>query len=217
MKKSSFVDRLLILAELINPNTRNKEKKLSEITGEKESTIKNWLFNNKKPPRTKRLSVSDKLGVSEACLFDDSENIEHPVAIYDDNAKCYLVPKINELDILKINNIDSPLLVSDRMPVKLKDDIEKSVKDISQTYCAELKNIDFPPFILEGSYVFFNATAQKKDGIFCFYYDKSQSVEIAKLMMLDSRISLVTKNASIIKKPITNRILPIILTISTEY
>ena len=217
MKKSPFVDKLINLAEQISPTIRNKEKRLSEITGEKESTIKNWLFNNKKPPKTKRLSVSDKLGVSESFLFDESNNIEHPIAIYDKKAQYYLVPKIKELDIVKISDTHSPLVVSDRMPIKLKNVVEESVTDISKTYCTELKNIDFSPFILEGSYVFFNATAHKKDGIFCFYYDKSLSIQITKLMMMDSKISLVTKNASIIKKPCLNRILPIILTISTEY
>jgi hypothetical protein len=109
---------------------------IENTTGEKDTTIKNWLFNAKIPRQSKRISIADSLGVSEEYLFDDN------IDIYDirkpelsHSEECYYVPFFDYKNIFNLTkNKIQP--VGQRLPIMIPtmdELVEKYGKNIFAT------------------------------------------------------------------------------------
>jgi len=144
-KYTKFIKRALELSELILPEVKNKEKRLAIISREKESTVKNWIFHGKLPVSGKRLNISDSFGVSEQTLFEEPEEKSIPVAVYNNELNCYLIPQIDETGLERLALALPPLRITSRVPLKLEALLKDEVIDPHMTYCIDVVRLTFPP------------------------------------------------------------------------
>ncbi|WP_146152198.1 helix-turn-helix domain-containing protein, partial [Photobacterium phosphoreum] len=164
--KNKFAKRVTELAKMLLPESKNKQVSLAELTGEKESTVRNWLFNDKKPSASKRLRISDSLGVSICYLFNDGD-FSYPVTVYDKNTDSYSVPEIDEINLFqRFTKNNYPVVVYNRNNVNISCNITNNVERIDETYCFKSNSLEFNPFISKGDIVFINLTANKINGLF---------------------------------------------------
>jgi hypothetical protein len=210
---TSFIKKALELSEKLRPEIKSKEKRLAAISGEKESTVKNWLFHNKLPVSSKRLSLSDKFGVSETYLFSESSETNIPLAVNNKELSCYLVPQIEEINLSKLFLKSSPLVILDRIPLKINKFVDDDIMDPNSLYCFEAFKINFPPFITTTDIVFINPTAPFKNNTFCLYR-ATACIEIVQVHASNNNYVMYTKKG---EKLLTDNkccIIPILLTIS---
>ncbi|MBX9703178.1 MAG: hypothetical protein K2X39_03400, partial [Silvanigrellaceae bacterium] len=120
---------------------------ISNITNEKDSTTKNWLFNGKIPREYKRLSISDALGVSEDYLFNDNievTDIKKPEIVKREG--CYLVPFIEAKDIFYVKNANN-FPITKRIPIMLPS-FDKIIDQYGKNiYATKIIDSNFQPYI----------------------------------------------------------------------
>ncbi|WP_416414342.1 hypothetical protein [Pantoea sp. App145] len=216
IKRTQFIKKALELSELILPEIRSKEKRLALISGEKETTVKNWIFHDKIPVSSKRLHISDSFGVSEQSLFDLSEKHSIPVAVFNRELNCYLIPQIDESGLERLLSATPPLIATERVPLKLQDFLKDDIAIPHLTYCINVVKLVFPPFILESDIIFINHTASRKGNIFCVYTSGSQ-VQIVKIKCSDGRFILINKEGCEVRIEENSFVAPVILTLSRGY
>ncbi|WP_235424053.1 hypothetical protein [Citrobacter koseri] len=213
--ETGFINKLLILSEALRPGVRSKENRVAEITGEKPSAVRNWLFNQNIPPDKKKLRIADRLGVSKEFLFDnEKETVEAPIAVYDPSINAFLIPMVSESNLhLALENLQTP--VDERLVLSVTKSIQDGISDIEKTYSVIVENISFPPFIVAGDTLIFNQTSLKKDGGFCLYINKP-SMEIVTFNDNDDEESTIIDSIGNVRKINRDALLvPILLTISS--
>ncbi len=215
-KYTQFIRKALEISELILPDIKSKEKRLAMISGEKESTVKNWIFHNKIPSPAKRLHISDNFGLSEISLFDNTNENSIPIAVYNEELLCYLVPQIEESSLDKLSVAQPPLVISGRIPLKSQILLKDEIVSPHMTYCLEVIHLSFPPFITTNDIIFINHTASKKNDIFCVY-KKEDKIQIVKLQNISGNYIMYNKDGEKIRKEKNAFIAPIILTLSKSY
>lgn len=204
-----FINKMIALSEQLLPDIKNKEKRIAKICGENESTVKNWLFHDRTPPAKKRMIIADKFGVSEEFLFGETDILSIPCALYKSDMDIWLIPRIKQSDIKKLEELCS-LYVLERLPLKISKKINQQLVNPENTYCIEIEDIDFPPFLVKNDYVFINNTALKKEGIFCFYL-RNHNMEIVRLTNWGDNKEMSTKTGKRINYERNSTIIPIIL------
>jgi hypothetical protein len=211
-----FINILLELSEKLLPEIRSKEKRLSLISGEKVSTVKNWLFHNKIPVSTKRLTLSDRFGISEESLFSNNQEISIPVSVYSNELKCYVVPQIDETDINKMLHNEPPLPAIDRIPLKLNSLECYGTPGLYNTYCIKVVRLSFPPFISPDDFIFINPSVPYKNNTFCIYKTPT-NIEIVKIKTTKNEHVTYNKlgNECIANK--NSSIIPILFVLSGRY
>lgn len=210
-----FIDKLLFLSEVLRPGMRSKENRVAEITGEKPSAVRNWLFNQNTPPEKKKLRIADRLGVSKEYLFDSNrEALEAPRTVYDPSISAFHIPMVHEADLLSaLDNSQTP--VNERLVISLTESIISGIEKIEKTYSVRVQNINFPPFIVSGDTLIFNETTIKRDGGFCLYI-KKPSIEIVEFNENEDDVPTITDSLGNIRRIHSDAILvPVILTISS--
>ncbi|MBK2124557.1 hypothetical protein [Fangia hongkongensis] len=107
---------------------------------EKDTTIKNWLFNAKLPRKPKRIQIADALGVSEEYLFDDSIDVQDVRApeIYQ-SEECYYIPFIQRDNVFSFES-NRPQVVERRLPVMLPIMAELVEKYGKYIFATQIKN-----------------------------------------------------------------------------
>ncbi|ELQ9312402.1 hypothetical protein R3D73_005460 [Serratia marcescens] len=215
-KYTQFIKKALEISELILPDIKSKEKRLAMISGEKESTVKNWIFRNKIPSSAKRLHISDNFGLSERSLFDNTHEKSIPIAVYNEELRCYLVPQIEEASLDKLSVAQPPLVISGRIPLKSQILLKDEIASPNMTYCLEVIHLSFPPFITANDIIFINHTASKKNNVFCVY-KKEDNVQIVKLQNISGNYIMYNKNGEKVRKGKNTFIAPIVLTLSESY
>ncbi|HGJ5869223.1 MULTISPECIES: hypothetical protein [Arsenophonus] len=213
---SKFIKRLINISNQLLPDIKNKEKRISQVSKENESTVKNWLFHNRLPPKKKRITISDNFGVSDEFLFGNDDNLSFPIAIYNSDLDVWLIPKVEIADMKNFNE-KQLLCVKSRFALKIEEALKNKLACPEKTYCIEIdQSINFPPFFEENDYIFINQTAIPKNDSFCLYI-KEDNIEIVKLKINDYNRELVNKIGRVSFCEDTKHIFPIILTISSDY
>lgn len=214
--ESNFIKKAMELARAIYPDVRNKEKLLAVMSGEKESTVKNWLFHNKLPASSKRLQIADKFGVTESSLFGDTNEYQVPVAVFNEALSSFLIPQIDEDSLARYTASTPPVKVNARLPLRAQAVVTQDIISPEQTFCFETLHLVYPPFITQGNIVFVNITARLKNNIFCIHKAgcKLQIVHIR----CSNGVSLIFNSAGK-QIPLDSRavLFPIILTLSRSY
>lgn len=201
---------------MVYPDVRNKEKLLAVMSGEKESTVKNWIFHNKLPATSKRLQIADKFGVTESSLFGDTDEYQIPIAVFNEKLSCFLIPQIDEGSLARYTASMPPVKVNARLPLRAQAVVNQDIISPEQTFCFETLQLIYPPFITQGNIVFVNITARRKNNIFCVHKagDKLQIVHLR----CSNGVSLVfNSNGKQISLGSNAVLFPIILTLSRSY
>ena len=215
-KYTQFIKKALEISDLILPEIKSKEKRLAIISGEKESTVKNWIFHKKMPASSKRLHISDNFGLSEESLFDDAHENSIPVAVYNNELHCYLIPQIDESGLKRLSSAQPPLIISGRIPLKSQILLKDEIAIPNMTYCLETIHLAFPPFITKNDIIFINHTASRKNNIFCIYKTESKT-QIVKIQDNSGRSIMYNKDGKEISEDKDAFVAPIILTLSRSY
>lgn len=153
---SNFATKLMYLvSECENDGKKSLVDQACDSTDEKETTVRNWLFNGKIPRLPKRLSIADAVGVSIDYLFNDNisiDKIEKPKIHKEDGR--YLIPFISEEDVFKINQ-KSLLPIHNRIPIMFPN-FDKMVSMYGDNiYATKINKSNFKPHIEDGSTVLF--------------------------------------------------------------
>ncbi len=210
MSNLDFQTKAVAIAKKLKPDVHSKEESVTVISGEKKSTIKNWLYSNKMPPKGKRLSIADKFGVDVDYLFEDAP-YNLPVTQFDSSLRCYLVPVLT-LSQLPYLTCSEPLPISGRTIISLSDELQKRLNDVEKTYCLVGSGIDYEPIISGGDTIFINVSANVVKGHFCVLVgDDTRIVRVQKDGFL------VTNNGETVKLTDNEKLLPIIVTMSSSY
>ncbi|MBM7074443.1 hypothetical protein JQC92_20865 [Shewanella sp. 202IG2-18] len=210
MSEHNFRTKALAIANQLLPDIQNKEDSVVQISGEKKSTIKNWLYANKRPPMGKRLMIADKFGVDVDYLFSDSP-YSIPITQFDESLKCYLVPRL-ALSQLTCLEQTEPMPVAERTIISLSPELLEHLESYQKTYCLVASGIHYEPFITAADTLFFNSTAKHFKSNFCILVsDETQIVR----MQQDGAI--VSKDGDIIQPRKSDTLLPIIITMSSSY
>ncbi|RYV04135.1 hypothetical protein SOPP22_01670 [Shewanella sp. OPT22] len=210
MSDYDFKTKAITIAHKLLPELQNKEDSITEISGEKKSTIKNWLYANKRPPMGKRLTIADRFGVDANYLFEDAV-FNLPITQFDESLKCYLVPKL-ALSQLTCLEQTEPMPVAERTIISLSPELLEHLESYQKTYCLVASGIHYEPFITAGDTLFFNSTAKHFKSNFCILVsDETQIVR----MQQDGAI--VSKDGDIIQPRKSDTLLPIIITMSSSY
>ncbi|EKS6646063.1 hypothetical protein QCD58_005008 [Enterobacter hormaechei] len=188
---------------------------MAEITGEKPTAVRNWLFNQNVPPDKKKLRIADRLGVSKEFLFDESRcDIEAPVAVFDSSINAFLIPMLSETELLSaLSNQQTP--VHERFVLSITESILSGISNIEKTYSVRVENINFPPFIVKGDTLVFNETMTKKDGVFCLYINKL-SIEIVAFNKNEDEEPTITDSIGNVRRINSQALLvPVLITVSS--
>lgn len=215
MNETGFKERVVELAKTLLPTVQNKQKAVSLLTNEKQTTVKNWVFGDRKPPSNKKIPIADSLGVSTGYLFDGQE-FSHPVSVYDATTNGYRVPEIEEHQLTdNFHDTSQQMVVKGRSNINISNTILNNLEDVSKTYCFTSENIEFPPFVSKGDKIFINPTAKVMEGLFAIACDNDVTIVMVKKHGEDwayfdhknNRLEIVDKN----------KFMPIIMTISEGY
>ena len=210
MTKQNFATKVLAISRRLQPDIVSKEKVIAAVSGEKPSTVRNWLFADKLPPKGKRLKLSDRFGVDVDYLFNNKK-FNLPLTQYDSLLGCYLVPelKLSQLHCLQSEEL---LPIKNRVIISLHSDLVDNLKDVKQTYCIVSSGIDFEPFISAEDTLFINSTAKV---IKCnFFLHVTSSVQIVQL---EEDGTLKNKKGKPVVRLENEPLIPIIITMTTSY
>lgn len=213
---TKFIQKALELSEKLRPEVRSKEKRLSMISGEKESTVKNWLFHNKTPVPSKRLMLSDRFGVSENSLFGEGFSFNIPVSVYNNELDCYMIPQIEECNLEKVLSGEVPLIAIDRIPLKLNKLFCYETVELHRTYCIKVVKLCYPPFVSPNDMIFLNPSAPYKSNIFCVF-KTSTSAEIVRVQNESNKHVMYDKSGRVLKQRESDLIIPILFILSGSY
>jgi len=207
---SSFSSKIIELSGKILPDIKSKETRIANLTHEKPGTIKNWLFKNTLPSEMKKLKVADRMGVSQEYLFNEDAIPEPPTAIYLHENNAFALPVITENNLYNISIKNIPTLVFDRYTLSIKDSTKDKINSLKLTYCFEVKQITFPPFIFEGDIVVFN---ESFSGV-CEFFLKTSPRQVKILRSDNASNRLISKKGEIEKNDSNAFLLPIILIVN---
>ena len=210
MSEPDFRTKVIAIAKQLQPEAPNKEESITEISGEKKSTIRNWLYSQKKPPMGKRLTIADKFGVDVAYLFEDAP-FNLPITRYEPEHNYYLVPQLTLSQVYCLDKV-TPMPIQGRTVISLRPELTVNIEQVEKTYCVIGSGIDYEPFISASDTIFFNGTAKIIRGN--FYILVSRNIQIVR-MEQDGR--LISNQGDQIKPMQTDKILPIIITMSSSY
>lgn len=161
-----------------------------DYTDEKETTVRNWLFNGKVPRVTKRLDIADAVGVSVDYLFNDSVSvkaIEKPKIYKEDG--CYLVPFLSESEVFKVKK-NLLLPVVKRIPIMLPS-FDKIVAFYGDNiYATQVCKSNFEPYIENDSTILFTNNLKLEEYKFILL-QINQSVEFRRLLKSDKGYQLM--------------------------
>lgn len=161
---SDFATKLMYVISL--DQSKDKQSlvdKVCSVIHEKETTVRNWLFNGKLPRLPKRVQLSDTLGVSVDYLFESSipvDCIETP-KIFKDEGR-YLVPFLPEARIFNVKS-KSLIHVLSRIPVMFPDFDKIILTYGDNIFATKLIDCDFPPYIDRGSIILFTTNIRLED------------------------------------------------------
>lgn len=163
-----------VLNNFLKINEHGLIHSISAITHEKESTTKNWLFNNRVPRDPKRLAISDSLGISEDYLFNDSiaiNDVKKPEITKKDG--CYWIPSLNIDELFKIKTA-SIFPIKNRIPLMLPffDQIVKTYGN--NIYATKIEQSNFQPYIEDNSTLICSDNIQFEEYKFLLIKNKSQ-------------------------------------------
>jgi len=209
-KHNNFSSKIIELSSKILPNVKNKEVRIASLTDEKPGTIKNWLFKNALPPEKKKLKVADRMGVSKEYLYSEGSIPEPPMAIYDPEINAFIIPVISEDNLYNIAIRKTPTLVIERYILSIKASVKNKIKLVETTYCFEVKDLTFPPFIFEGDVIVFNQN-------FCGVNDFSLFINQKKIEIVrvgNAGNAYINKDGMDMKAGNNTLIVPIILIIN---
>ncbi len=124
---------------------------VSEVTTEKDTTTKNWLFNGKLPREPKRIVIADAIGTSMRYLFDESVRVKKVTKPEVEKVEgCYLIPLLSEDDIFRIFE-KAVFPIKERIPVMVPN-FDKLIKRFGKNiYATKLQNSNFQPYISDDS------------------------------------------------------------------
>ncbi len=210
MSNHDFHIKAIGIAKKLKPDLQSKEESITFISGEKKSTIRNWLYSNKMPPKGKRLSIADRFGVDIDYLFGDAP-YNLPITQYEPEQKYYLVPQLALSQLPCLEHFD-PMPISGRIIISLNPDLTKHLKQVEKTYCVVSSGIDFEPFISASDTLFFNASAKPIKGNFCILVGGNSCI-----VRIQQDGSIVSNNGDTIKFLDSHTLLPIIITMSSKY
>lgn len=193
---SNFATKLMYL---ISTNEGHGKKSLvdqaCDCTDEKETTVRNWLFNGKVPRLPKRLSIADSVGVSIDYLFNDIvsvDSVEKP-KIYKEEGR-YLVPFISEMDVFKVKqNVLLP--IKSRIPIMFPN-FDKVVSMYGDNiYATQIKESNFKPYIEDGSTILFTNNLKFEEYKFVLLQVKNKLL-LRRLLKSGRGFQLMHYNAS---------------------
>ncbi|MCL1077599.1 hypothetical protein D5R81_11690 [Parashewanella spongiae] len=210
MNNEAFLKKAISLSQSFLPKEKNKTACMAQVSGEKESTVRNWLFNNKMPSKGKRLGIADKFGVDDDHLFNEAEfNI--PLTKYDEQHEYFLVPVLKLEELYGVTE-KVPLPVQQRNVINLSKNILNHIQDYRKTYCFQAERISFEPFISTTDILFVNTTAMVKQGQFCLHLGRV--IQIVKLV---DRNNAILNDGNEITIKDDEHLFPILLTLSPGY
>ncbi len=210
MTNKDFHIRAVQLAKILRPDVHNKEISVAEISGEKQSTVRNWLFSSKVPARGKRLTIADKFGVDIGYLFEAAV-FNVPLTQFDESLNCYLVPKLS-LKQLPCLFLAEPVPIEGRTVISLSDSMKKYLTDIGQTYCLVSSQLNFTPVISADDTLFINLSAKPLHGNFFIHLGKK-----VQIVMLEKSGVITAENGSVVIRDSKDQLLPIIIIMTTSY
>ncbi|RLV58117.1 hypothetical protein D5018_19035 [Parashewanella curva] len=210
MSQHDFRTKALAIAEQRLPDLINKEDSLVEISGEKKTTIKNWLYSDKRPPRGKRLTIADRFGVDVSYLFDNAP-YSLPLTKFDESLNCYFVPELKLSQITCLSET-APLPISARVTISLPTFILDNMQSVEQTYCVVSSGIDYEPFITATDTIFFNTTAKRIKGNFYILVSSDTSI-----VRMESDGTLKCNQGKSVSLASNDKIIPIVITLSSGF
>ena len=210
MSEHNFRTKALAIANKLLPDFQNKEDSMVKISGEKKSTIKNWLYANKRPPMGKRLMIADRFGVDVDYLFSNAP-YSIPITQFDESLKCYLVPTLSLSQLPCLESIE-PLPISERTIISLSAELLSHLEQVEKTYCLVSSGIDYEPFISASDTLFFNSTAKQFKGNFCILINDE-----TQIVRLQEDGTLISSSGNIVNLVKSDTLLPIIITMSSSY
>ncbi|RLV58255.1 hypothetical protein D5018_18295 [Parashewanella curva] len=159
MIKSLFAERAVAIAKELCPDIINKVSCVIKVSGEKKTTVANWVFSRKAPPKAKKLTIADRFGVDTSYLFD-GDDFSLPITKYIPEHNCYSVPLIEHTQIKVLFEAKSkPLPVYQRFTTSLlrSDPLDY---EPNRTYCLlATTDIQYPPMILDNNIIIFNLSS----------------------------------------------------------
>lgn len=186
-----FASKIVYVLSQISPKSKAAlVTQVSEITEEKDSTARNWLFNAKIPRVPKRLKIADKIGVSEEYLFNDNfpiEGYQKPVA-----ALCeghLLIPFLQEEEIFDFYaNKIFPVL--ERIPFMLPN-LDKVLQRYGNNiFATKIKKSNFQPHFNDNTTVIFSDLVELEE--YKFVLVKGTPLKIKRIIKDGERIILLS-------------------------
>ncbi|MCL1078028.1 hypothetical protein D5R81_08430 [Parashewanella spongiae] len=210
MSNYDFHIKAVAIAKKLAPEIQSKQVGVAKVSGEKETTVRNWLFNYKMPSRGRRLSVADKFGVDNDYLFGNA-SYSLPITKYDESLNCYLVPELSLSQLPCLQGID-PLPVQGRLTINFSPQLVQHIRQIEKTYSVVSSGLDFEPSISASDTLYFNVTANKIKGYFCILVGNEPQI-----VRYEDDHHLTTNNGDVVKLKNNETLLPIIVTQSSTY
>ncbi len=198
------------IAKQLKPEIHSKQVSVAAISGEKETTVRNWLFTNKVPPKGKRLRIADKFGVDVNYLFEDGP-YSLPITQFEKSLNCYLVPILTLPQLIHLAS-SNPLPISGRTIISLSSELIQNLTQVEKTYCIVASGIDYEPFISANDTLFVNVAANKIIGNFCILVGEN-----TRIIRLKNDGHWVNSRGDPVELTETAVLLPIIITMSSNY
>ncbi len=205
-----FAERVVTISSQLRPNETNKTVCVAEVSGEKISTVRNWLFNKKAPPKAKKLTIADRLGVDVRYLFE-SGDFSVPLTQYDEALNCYVIPKVT-LEQLSGIFQNKPLPINDRIVTSIDPQLVQELGDVRKTYSVSSNDIHYAPFISKNDTVIFNVSSEAVKGNLCLHIS-----ECIQILLYDSTGTFVNAQDQNVEIKSKDKVLPIIMTVSSRY
>ncbi|MEO2218026.1 hypothetical protein ABGV49_13260 [Chromobacterium vaccinii] len=194
-------------------------KAIEALTQEKESTINNWLFSGKLPRVSKRLAISDAIGVSYDYLFDDEVAIDciaKPEIFWD--GRLYWVPFIEAERVFELGG-RKIVRVERRLPIMFPGFDERVSRYGKRIYLTTLAEGGFGAHVEAGACVVYSENLILEHfGLVLHRHADSGEISARRVVLQDGRTCLeyMEKNGELICRPLRedDQLLSILLTYS---
>ena len=200
LDNTTFASRALAVATLLHPNIKNKIERLALTSEESISKVTHWLHSGKQPPKTKRLELADRLGVSIDYLFEKGE-FAPPSTLMLYSPDVYSVPMLSLDDLPNLIKGSVPIAIKRRMTWQLPSELTEKIKATELCFCIS-SPLDAPPHFRKGDLLLLNLSA---------------TITLNTLALElngESSLSLIETNEEI--QPSTS-LIPILMNISLKY
>lgn len=169
---------------------------ISDITKEKDTTAKNWLFNGRVPREPKRLAISDAVGTSVDYLFNDNiplDAISKPEIMK--QAGCYFVPFLQDKHIFKMKHAGL-LPVAQRIPImfpELDDFVAQYGKNI---YATKIARSNFRPHIDNNATVLCTGNVIPGEYKFVLVRGRDGTLQYKRMIIVNGEFKLLSYTAN---------------------